>query len=64
LSLPFFAFYHLANLIFNLSKISENKDIILWLIIGISVSLTLMTLLVIISVKLLKDYEKKFKKIA
>lgn len=64
LALPFLAFYQVTNIIFNFSKFSENSDSIFWVIVAVSLTLTLMSLLIIICIKLFKNYDKRFKNLA
>lgn len=64
LAFPFFAFYELANFIFNFTNKAEDTNTMFWLIVIVSIALTLMLLMFIISIKLFKNYDRRFKNIA
>jgi hypothetical protein len=61
LAFPFLAFYQLSNLIINNTKQVTGTSDMFWLIGGVSLALTLMLVLVSISIKLFKSYDKRFK---
>ncbi|WP_178986370.1 hypothetical protein [Winogradskyella helgolandensis] len=64
LAFPFYAFYQLPNLFFNFSRKAEGTNTMIWLIASVSIGLTLIALLIIVSVKLFKSYEKQYKSLA
>lgn len=64
LAFPFYAFYQLPNLFFNFSRKAEGPNTMIWLIASVSLGLTLITLLIIVSVKLFKSYERQYKTLA
>lgn len=64
LAFPFLVFYQLPNLVFNFSNQTKDLRTILWVIGFVSFILTIKILLVVISIKLFMNYEKRFKNIA
>ncbi|RCW93546.1 hypothetical protein [Winogradskyella arenosi] len=64
LAFPFLALYQLPNIFLNNTKeLSETSDLF-WTIGGASLALTLVLILVIISIKLFKNYERQYKTLA
>tara|TARA_R110002049_G_scaffold192470_5_gene361354 strand:+ start:68 stop:718 length:651 start_codon:yes stop_codon:yes gene_type:complete len=64
LAFPFYAFYQLPNLFLNFTRKSADTNTMIWLIISVSLGLTLISLLIIVSVKLFKSYERQYKTLA
>jgi hypothetical protein len=64
LAFPFLAFYQLPNIFLSRTKEINGISDLIWLIGGASLALTLMSVLIIISIKLFLRYEKRFKSIA
>ncbi|WP_179353391.1 hypothetical protein [Winogradskyella vidalii] len=64
LAFPFLVFYQLPNLVFNFSNQTKDLRTILWVIGFVSFILTIKILLVVISIELFMNYEKRFKNIA
>ncbi|WP_179349445.1 hypothetical protein [Winogradskyella pacifica] len=64
LAMPFLVFYQIPNIIFNFSYQAKNLATVLWILGIVSIVLTLMLVLVRVSIKLFKSYEKQYKTLA
>ncbi|EPR74611.1 hypothetical protein ADIWIN_0363 [Winogradskyella psychrotolerans RS-3] len=64
LAMPFWVFYQIPNIIFNFSYQAKNLATVLWIVGIVSLVLTLMLVLVCVSIKLFKSYEKQYKTLA
>ncbi|MBF8148988.1 hypothetical protein ITJ86_03715 [Winogradskyella sp. F6397] len=63
MAFPFLAFYQLPYIFISRTKDINGTSDLLWTIGGASLSLTLVMILVIISIKLFMDYESRFKSV-
>jgi len=64
LAMPFLVFYQIPNIIFNFSYQAKDLATVLWILGIVSIVLTLMLVLVRVSIKLFKSYEKQYKTLA
>ena len=64
LAMPFLVFYQIPNIIFNFSHQAKDLTTVLWILGIVSIVLTLMLVLVRVSIKLFKSYEKQYKTLA
>jgi hypothetical protein len=60
LAWPFFIVYQMSVIILNLSDRIKDESSIFWIIGGLSFALTLISLLIQVSLKLYKSYERRF----